>query len=62
MTVLYGVFDKEESRYILYADDFFDAYLFVVERGLGNRLEIDMVDLRISGKDVIRRNVREEDF
>ena len=62
MTVLYGVFDKEESMYILYADDFFDAYLFVVERGLGNRLEIDMVDLRISGKEVIRRNMREEDF
>lgn len=62
MTLLYGVFDKEESMYILYADDFFDAYLFVVERGLGNRLEIDMIDLRISGKEVIRRNVREEDF
>lgn len=62
MTVLYGVFDNEESMYILYANDFFDADLFVKERGLGNRLEIDMIDLKINGKEVIRRRVEEEDF
>lgn len=62
MTVLYGVFDMEESMYILYANDFFDADLFVKERGLGNRLEIDMIDLKINGKEVIRRRVDEEDF
>ena len=57
MTVMYGVFDKEESMYILYAIDFYDADLFVKERGLGNRLEIDMVDLRLNGKEVLRRNI-----
>lgn len=62
MTILYGVFDEEESMYILYAIDFFDADLFVKERGLGNRLNIDMVDLKVSGKEVIRRNIEEEDF
>lgn len=62
MTVMYGVFDKEESMYILYATDFFDADLFVKERGLGNRLEIDMIDLKINGKEVIRRRIKEEDF
>lgn len=62
MTVMYGVFDNEESMYILYANDFFDADLFVKERGLGNRLEIDMIDLKINGKEVIRRRVEEEDF
>ena len=62
MTVMYGVFDKEESMYILYANDFFDADLFVKERGLGNRLEIDMVDLKITGKEIVRRNIKEEDF
>lgn len=62
MTVLYGVFDEEELMYILYAIDFFDADLFVKERGLGNRLKIDMVDLKVTGKEIIRRNMREEDF
>lgn len=62
MTVMYGVFDKEESMYILYAIDFFDADLYVKERGLGNRLEIDMVDLHITGKEVLRRNIKEEDM
>ena len=62
MTVMYGVFDEEESMYILYAIDFFDADLFVKERGLGNRLKIDMVDLEISGKEVVQRDIREEDF
>ena len=62
MSVLYGVFDEEESMYILYAIDFFDADLFVKERGLGNRLKIDMVDLKITGKEIIRRNMSEEDF
>lgn len=62
MTILYGVFDEEESMYILYAIDFFDADLFVKERGLGNRLNIDMVDLKVSGKEVIRKNIEEEDF
>lgn len=62
MTVMYGVFDKEESMYILYAIDFFDADLYVKERGLGNRLEIDMVDLQITGKEVLRRNIKEEDM
>ena len=62
MTVMYGVFDKEESMYILYAEDFFDADLFVRERVLGNRLEIDMVDLKITGKEIVRRNIKEEDF
>ena len=61
MTVLYGVFDEEESMYILYAINFFDADLFVKERGLGNRLKIDMVDLKISGKEVIRRNIHWSD-
>lgn len=59
---MYGVFDKEESMYILYALDFFDADLFVKERGLGNRLEIDMVDLGITGKEILRKNMKEEDF
>lgn len=59
---MYGVFDIEESMYILYATEFNDANLFVCERGLGNRLEIDMVDLKINGKEVWRRNVKEEDF
>ena len=59
---MYGVFDTEESMYILYADEFSDANLFVCERCLGNRLEIDMVDLEISGKEVLRRNMKEEDF
>ena len=59
---MYGVFDKEESMYILYAIDFFDADLYVKERGLGNRLEIDMVDLQITGKEVLRRNIEEEDM
>ena len=62
MTVMYGVFDKEESMYILYAIDFFDADLFVKERGLGNRLEIDMVDLQITGKEILRRNMDESDM
>ena len=62
MTVMYGVFDKEESKYILYAEDFFDADLFVKERGLGNRLEIDMIDLKITGKEIVRKNMKEEDF
>ena len=62
MTVMYGVFDKEESMYILYAIDFYDADLFVKERGLGNRLEIDMVDLQIIGKRILRRNVDESDM
>ena len=62
MTVMYGVFDKEESMYILYAEDFFDADLFVKERGLGNRLEIDMVDLKITGKEIVRKNMKEKDF
>ena len=62
MSVLYGVFDEEESMYILYTIDFFDADLFVKERGLGNRLKIDMVDLKITGKEIIRRNMSEEDF
>lgn len=62
MTVMYGVFDKEESMYILYAIDFFDAVLFVKERGLGNRLEIDMVDLEINGKEILRRNINESDM
>lgn len=57
MTEMYGVFNKDESMYILYAIDFFDADLFVKERGLGNRLKIDMVDLRITGKEVLRRNI-----
>lgn len=61
MTVMYGVFDKEESMYILYAIDFFDADLFVKERGLGNRLEIDMVDLGITGKEILRRNMNDGD-
>ena len=56
---MYGVFDKEESMHILYAIDFYDAYLFVAERGLGNRLEIDMVDLEINGKEILERNKRE---
>ena len=60
--VMYGVFDEEESMYLLYAIDFFDADLFMKERGLGNRLRIDMVDLKITGKIVIKRNIREEDF
>lgn len=59
MTVMYGVFDKEESMHILYAIDFFDADLFVKERGLGNRLEIDVVDLEINGKEILERNKRE---
>ena len=59
---MYGVFDKEESMYILYAIDFYDADLFVKERGLGNRLEIDMVDLQIIGKRILRRNVDESDM
>ena len=59
---MYGVFDKEESMYILYAIDFFDADLFVKERGLGNRLEIDMVDLQITGKEILRRNMDESDM
>ena len=58
---MYGVFDKEESMYILYAVDFFDADLYVKERGLGGRLAIDMVDLRIIGKEVLRRNIEESD-
>jgi hypothetical protein len=62
MTVMYGVFDKEESKYILYAIDFFDADLFAAERGLGNRLEIDMVDLEINGKEILRRNMNERDM
>ena len=62
MTVMYGVFDEEESMYILYADDFFDADLFVKERGLGNRLEIDMVDLKITGKEIVRKNMERRDF
>ena len=62
MTVMYGVFDEEESMYILYALDFFDADLFVKERGLGNRLEVDMVDLGITGKEILRKNIKEEDF
>ena len=56
MTVMYGVFDKEESMYILYAIDFFDADSFVKERGLGNRLEIDVIDLQITGKEILKRN------
>ena len=59
---MYGVFDKEESMFLLYAFDFFDADLFVKERGLGNRLEIDMIDLKINGKEIVRRNIREVDF
>ena len=59
---MYGVFDEEESMYILYADDFFDADLFVKERGLGNRLEIDMVDLKITGKEIVRKNMERRDF
>ena len=59
---MYGVFDEEESMYILYALDFFDADLFVKERGLGNRLEVDMVDLGITGKEILRKNIKEEDF
>ena len=62
MTTMYGVFDKEESMYILYAIDFFDADLFIKERGLGNRLEIDMVDLQITGKEILRRNMNESDM
>ena len=62
MSVFYGVFDEEESKYILYAEDFFDADLFVKERGLGNRLEIDMIDLKITGKEIVRKNMKEEDF
>ena len=62
MTVLYVVFDKEESMYILYAIDFFDADLFVKERGLGNQLEIDMVDLGIVGKEILRRNIQYGDI
>lgn len=58
---MYGVFDKEESMHILYAIDFYDADLFVKERGLGNRLEIDMVDLQINGKEILRRNMNESD-
>lgn len=61
MAVMYGVFDKEESMYILYAIDFFDADLFVKESGLGNRLEIDMVDLGITGKEILRRNMNDSD-
>lgn len=62
MTVMYGVFDKKESMHILYAIDFFDAVLFVKERGLGNRLEIDVVDLEINGKEILRRNMNESDM
>ena len=59
---MYGVFDKEESMYIVYAIDFYDAELFVKEAGLGNRLEIDMVDLQITGKEILRRNMDESDM
>ena len=62
MTILYGVYDKEENMFLLYAYDFFDADLFVKERGLGKRLEIIMVDLKITGKEIVRRGMREEDF
>lgn len=62
MTVMYGVFNKEESMYILYAMDFFDADLFVKERGVGNQLEIDMVDLGITGKEVLRRDMNDGDI
>ena len=61
MTVMYGVYDKEESMHILYAIDFYDADLFAAERGLGNRLEIDIVDLQITGKKVLRMNIKERD-
>jgi len=61
MTVMYGVFDKEESMHILYAIDFYDADLFVAERVLGNQLEIDMVDLQITGKEILKRNINESD-
>lgn len=59
---MYGVFDKEESMYILYAIDFFDADSFIKEAGFGNRLEIDMVDLQITGKEILRRNMDESDM
>ena len=55
MTVMYAVFDKEESMYILYAIDYYDAELFVAERGLGNRLEIDAVDLEINRKEILKK-------